>query len=121
MKWLSPEIKRCFVVVPFLLLYFWMRIEPQVHTHAVILFLAALLFVAVIPLILKVIEGKPRYGVALLWFAITVLLLVELVQLIAYHNYSESNFQREVDRSTKVVEQRTNRFLQQTRDRLSEI
>jgi hypothetical protein len=110
MKWLSPEIKRCFILVPFLLLFFWMRIEPQVHTHAFVLFFAALLFVAVIPLILKVIEGRPRYGVALLWFAITILLLVEFVQLVAYHNYSEASFQREVERSTKVVQERTTRF-----------
>lgn len=121
MKWLAPEIKRCFIIIPFLLLFFWMRIEPQVHTHAIVLFLAALLFVAVIPLILNVIEGRPRYGVALLWLAITILLLVEFFQLIAYHNYSEASFQREVDRSTKVVQERTTQFLQQARDGVTSI
>ncbi len=119
MKWLSPEIRRCLIIVPFLLLYLWLRVEPQVHNHALILVLTAILFLSVIPLLLKIIEGKPRFSVATLWFAITCLILVELFQLIVYRDHSGLNFQREVERCTKVVQERTLRFLEQARNRLT--
>ena len=121
MKWFSPELKRCLIVVPFALLYFWLRTEPKVHASSGTLFLSALLFFSVIPLLLHIIEGKTRYVVAILWGAIAALILFEFFQLVAFRQYSEENFRREVERNAKVVQARTIRFLDQARTELTAI
>jgi signal transduction histidine kinase len=121
MKWFSPELKRCFIAVPFLLLYFWLKAEPTMHSSSATLLLSALLFFSVIPLLLHIVEGKTRYIVATLWAAIACLILFEFVQLIAFRQYSEKNFQREVERSSKIVRERSLGFLGMAQNEVTEI
>ncbi|HSE39865.1 MAG TPA: HAMP domain-containing protein, partial [Acidobacteriota bacterium] len=91
------------------------------HGSPATLLLIALLFFSVIPLLFHIIQGKTRYAVATIWAAIACLILFEFFQLIAFRQFSEKNFQREVTRTSKVVQERTIGFLDAARAQLTQI
>ena len=108
----SPaDLRRIFLILPFIFLSLWFRLEEYSHSHPALLAVWILLFFALVPVFLRCISGRARLILMTLWLLISCVVLLDFLQRLSYEDFSHSRFQKQAQESAEEVRERAGNLL----------
>lgn len=107
----TPQVKRVLLLLPFVFLYLWFRVENYSHSHPALIAGWALVFIGLLWALRNSLSGRVRVIFLSLWFGISCLVIWDLVQQVFYEGYSRDRFLIQASENTEQVKKRATRLL----------
>jgi signal transduction histidine kinase len=109
------------LLLPFAVIFLWLRLASVIQASPVLLVLSVVVFLLTAVLLYKVLTRFSRSLMIGLWLIISVLMSIDSVQHSIYAAYSESRFQKDIESSSSEISRRAETAILQGRSAASNL